>query len=159
MSSLVKFFQKGVEGCREPPNKSGFPEFSRVQTPTGAHARKRSRGGLAGEVRWCLDTDVTTHSVTAGNRASESFSTTHRLQNLQSERSQGITLTYRKKKNNIVIIPKVGNGVLLWCIIHYSNLHRKHDITSYVMEIWHTAMVFWVLTSLEISQFYTSLNF
>ncbi|KAK2860129.1 hypothetical protein Q7C36_004295 [Tachysurus vachellii] len=50
MSSLVKFFQKGVEGCREPPNKSGFPEFSRAQTPTGARARKRSRGGLAGEI-------------------------------------------------------------------------------------------------------------
>lgn len=36
----MKFFQEGVEGCREPPNKPGFPEFSGTQTPTGAPARK-----------------------------------------------------------------------------------------------------------------------
>ncbi|KAG7330539.1 hypothetical protein KOW79_006761 [Hemibagrus wyckioides] len=52
MSSLVNFFQEGVESCPEPPNKPGFPEFSGAQTPTGAPTRKRSRGGRArrGEV-------------------------------------------------------------------------------------------------------------
>lgn len=42
----MKFFQEGVDGCREPPNKPGFPEFSGAQTPTGAPARKRPRRRL-----------------------------------------------------------------------------------------------------------------